>query len=571
MERPAFWVSIGAVLVGLAILSFIPNSPIFIILKIVVILGTVGGAIYFLQQQDRDLASPPTEKQGNDSPSQFEIGDEQADELDAKGVSQEYYHQFLQTLFPLILNTLVADEAAFLLMKPGSGVFHVRYFAHRQGLPVTTDQFAAGATLPGLVFKQKEGLIENQLEGKIAQLLPPHPEAAPPVTSFVGIPLQYNSKTIGVLYAASAAEGAFSLEDVELLQQFGQLLELELHQSSYMFRYEQESWQNSVYIELARGLIQVKTLDTLWEFLAQAFQKYFEADRVAFARKIDAETGMVIYATGNYRGILPESEFSLTEGLVGWLLRNGKDLLVDDFSIKENYIPRFSTEEPLAREYRSLVGVPIVFNEKEAIVAILESYTPQQFSDQTRELLKGIGAMVGVFIEKQRRIEEWMRTSKYDVQTGLGNFTAFKEHLEKELARLEQRNGVSTLSYLQLVEPVLENLSPEIQDQFLKEYLSFILPYLGKMNYIYRLSSGLFAVLWVDANHRNALEQIEILETKMKEKAVWGNGQVPVVKQAWGLVEFPTTGSDPLDIMVKAEQIVMQAVDDENKNVKVYM
>jgi len=179
--------------------------------------------------------------------------------------------------------------------------------------------------------------------------------------------------------------------------------------------------------------------------------------------------------------------------------------------------------------------------------------------------------MVGVFIEKQRLIEAWVRTSKFDLQTGLGNFTAFKEHLEKELARMMERKGVSTLAYLQLIEPNIEQLSEVLQDQFLKEYLSFILPYLGKMNYIYRLSGGLFAVLWVDSKSRHALDHIERLEKGISEKAVWCGGEIPEVQQAWGLVEFPTAGHDPLDIMVKAERVVTQAAADENEKIKIFV
>lgn len=569
-ERSTLWGVAGAVFIALAVLSFLPNSTLFVIIKVGVILAAIGGTFFFLTK--KEVLSAPDSAEPVDEPEQLEV-ELVSDPNDGpeEHVSQEYYQQFLRALFPIILNTLVADEAAFLLVNPGKHTFHIRYFLHQDGHAPQQKQFAGEATLPGLVFKQKEPLIENQLSGRIDQLVPPHPAQAPAVQSFAGVPVEYQGKPIGVLFVASASEGAFGPDDVDLLQHYARLLELELQQSSRMFQYEQQSWENTVYIDFARGLLHVKTLEHLWEFLAGAFKKYFGADRVAFARRVGPETGMVVFTAGDFRGILPEAEFSLTEGLVGWLIRNGKDLLVDDFSVKENYIPRFMENEPPAREYRSLVGVPFIFNGEDAVVTILESFAPNHFSEQTREVLKGIGAMVGVFIEKQRLIEQWVRTSKYDLQTGLGNFTAFKEHLEKELIRMRERKGVSTLAYLQLLEPNIEQLPEVLQDQFLKEYLSFILPYLGKMNYIYRLSGGLFAVLWVDRNSRQVMDHIEQLEKEISVKAVWCGGEVPGVQQAWGLVEFPTAGNDPLDIMVKAEQVVTQAATDENEKIKIYV
>ncbi len=571
LERKVILAILGGVFVGLAALSFFPNSPFLILLKVLAIIAAIGGGLYYwnqLQEEEPaaadDAAEPVIELETATEDTETPAEEEHLG-------AETFYHQFLQTLFPIIADTLVADDVALLLANPRKSAFTVRHYYHRQEAAPLLNQFPLEATLPGIVFRQQTVLIEDGWLGQAEQLLPYHPQESDAQGSFLGVPVFYKQKAIGVLAVTAGAEGAFSEDDARMLQHFAHLVELELVQSSQMFRYEQESWQNVVYLEIARGLHQVKTLDQLWEYLAGAFQHHFKADRVAFARRVDEQTGMVIYTAGEYRGILPESQFNLQEGLVGWLLRNGKDLLVEDFQVKENYIPRFSENEPPAREYRSLVGIPLIFQEGEAVVVVLEAFAPQQFSDQTRELLKSVGALVELFVEKQRRIEEWVRTSRYDVQTGLGNFTAFKEFLEKELSRLQHRNGVSTLSYLQVIQPEISALPEEIQDQFLTEYLSFILPHLGKMNYIYRLSDALFAVVWVDAHASRALEQIETVDRAVDDRGAWCQGAVPEVKQAWGLIEFPSRAQDVLDIMVKAEQVVAIAASNEHDNVKVYM
>ncbi len=561
--------TLGGVVIGLAILSFLPNAPFWVVIKILAIVAAVGGGVYIVGRgfqipQNTDDFSD-TDTTAADAP----LPDDDLDETDIG--AETFYHQFLHALFPIVADTLVADDVVLLLVNPRKSAFTVRHFFHCEGLPAQQTQFPLEATLPGIVFRQQAFLIENNWQQKGERLLPYHPAGNEMSGSFLGVPLFFKQKAIGVLAVTAAAQGAFSDEDAGVLEKYAQLIELELMQSSQMFRYEQESWQNVVYIEIARGLLRVNTLDGLWEYLARAFQQHFYADRMAFARRIDEHTGTVLYIAGEYRGILPEMTFGLQEGLVGWLLRNGKDLLVEDFQVKDNYIPRFHENEPAAKEYRSLVGVPLIYQENEVVVVILETYAPQQFSEQTRELLKSVGALVELFVEKQRRIEEWVRTSRYDAQTGLGNFTAFKEQLEKELARLQQRKGISTLSYLQLLQPEINVLPEEIQELFLTEYLSFILPHLGKMNYIYRLSDSLFAVLWVDAPASRVLTEIEILEKALEEKKGWCQGAVLEVKQAWGLVEFPARASDVLDVMVKAEQVVALAANNDADNVKVYI
>lgn len=117
-----------------------------------------------------------------------------------------------------------------------------------------------------------------------------------------------------------------------------------------------------------------------------------------------------------FRDAVGKVQFSLEEGLTGWVARQRRPAFIRDQAMRD---PRMKYV-PLLQEHRfqSMIAVPILSRTGETIgVIVLHTRAPHEFEDRTVELLVYIASLVSGAVENAQLYEQARR--RIDALTGL--------------------------------------------------------------------------------------------------------------------------------------------------------
>lgn len=561
MEKRFLVILSGVIfLISAFLISFLPNSPIFIAVKILLIITAF--IFFYIYQNGSALeegtSSAVTEGQDSDDIDYSDVADEPL-QINSDRDVEKIFDSFLSTVTPLIKVTLVAESVVLLLVNFTKKQFYIRF-----RVTDFEDQFLRenfidlDKGLPSLVFKNKSSLIENHLPNS-ENLVPYYSEKEAFAKSFLGVPVYYKQQIVGVLCADNSAEESFSRDDLKILTMFAQLIKLQLLSSNKLYEYETENWIAKVLYDFSKEIMQLQTSDELWKFLGGFLKKVFGADRVIISKRVTETRAQLSYINQNTPAIKIGYEFPLNEGIIGWVFRKNQSLIVDDFSEKENYVPRFHLQEAPNPQYRSFLSVPVSNNGDVRATISLESFRSNQFKDQSKKILETLAYQIASFLEKIDIIERLNEQNIFDANTGLGNNKALQRELDHEIKRSREFDKCFSLVLFKLNLHKKEP-SESIDDKLVTEFLTFTLPLLPKSSNFFRLYNDTVAMVLAEKLLREVLPIIQNVCERVNLKKIWVDGLVEDFNINCGLVQFPEMGDNQRELIEKAMQATAKAV-----------
>lgn len=551
-----------AILIAVLLIGFLPNdSAFFVSIKILlsVVLG-VGAYVYLfriepetaagiLPDEDEETDTETTQQDNTPLPKSSE-------KSDSRGV-ENYFDDFLETLLPQIQRTTVSKTVALLMVNFYKKQFYLRSFASESATKPDNDIFfGLSEGLPALIFKEKKSLLENSLPESDG-LLPYHdPETK--VRSFIGVPLMYNDFLIGVLCADSDIQGAFSNDDLKILESFSTLMSIQLACSNKLYEYETENRTTKMLYDFTRQIQETQSLKDLWQQLSIALKSVFKADSVIIAERAGKSTAKITFGSEN-NGVYPAGEvFPNNEGLLGWVLRKNECILIEDFSSKENYIPRMSLNETPVTQFKSMLAVPVVLDGDAQMVVSIESKKAFQFDEQHKNILETMAYQVANYLDKTWTIRQLEQHNLIDPESGLGNHRGLLKELEKEIDRAKSFDKIFCLQLLK-ISTAKADLAPQIYDRLVREVLAFTIPLFGKNTYLFKMNDSEFALLWPEQVLREVFTEFQEIYRKIAQKRPWVDGHVEKVYVNCGVVEYPQMGQSVNELIENARKALRKA------------
>jgi len=170
---------------------------------------------------------------------------------------------------------------------------------------------------------------------------------------------------------------------------------------------------------------------------------------------LDAGAGELVcrQATGPQNELVRGWRLSLTQGLVGWVARNGQSLVVADSRADERHFK--GVDRKTGQEMRSVLSVPL--RTKEEIIGVLQvvDVTANRFGQNDLTLVESLAASAAIAIENARlfeqsqheivergRVEEALRrrneelTTLNAIATAMGQSLALNRNLRAMLNRV---------------------------------------------------------------------------------------------------------------------------------------
>ncbi len=559
-KHPLLPVIIVIFLFAVFFVGFLPNLPIFIALKLILILVLGGSAFYLTKDILAGFFQPEPsdelQEAGEPLPQENILPD--LPEIKTVQNIEEYFERFLSTIFPLIKQTIVCDTVVLLMINFQRKQFYIRHKITEYQEKFTEQSFLdINQGLMALVLRNKKSICENHLPDS-DNLLPYYTSKQLLARSFIGAPLYFNDNIIGILCVDSHVEEAFSLEDEQILNEFSETISIQLACSNRLYEYETENWTTKLLYDFSKGILDIQSAKNLWQYLGNTLKPVFSTDRILIVEKIEENKGRLVYVSGDLTSLKTGIEYPDNEGLLGWVLRKNQSLTIDDFSAKENYIPRLFQNENPDTDLNSLLAVPVTVDEEAHFVISLESRKAHQFSEQHKKILETMAYQVAAFLKKDRTIDQLIEENLVDPETGLGNEKALIAELNKEVLRSNEYNKCFCLQMLKIkvANHTIDSITTE---RLISEFAAFVLPLFNSIAFLFRLENDTLAILWPEKTIDEALTHFQEAYKKIDLKSSWIDGLVEKIYLNGGIVSFPQKGSNSNELMSNAGDALKKA------------
>ena len=232
------------------------------------------------------------------------------------------------------------------------------------------------------------------------------------IRSWLGVPLLFKDKVIGMIALDKTTVNYYTEEDARLAMTFAIQAAVALENARLYEEIRQRAAQLEATSELSRRIISILDLDELLlqvvELIQQILGYYhvhiFLVDFTSYEAVFQAgagEIGRLIAEQGGVRLKVGE------QGIIGWVAGAGQPWLVNDVSREPRYVPN----EALPAT-RSELAVPLKIGEQVIGILDVQSDELDAFTAEDIAILQTLGDQVAIAIENARLYKELTRSAQ---------------------------------------------------------------------------------------------------------------------------------------------------------------
>ncbi len=140
-------------------------------------------------------------------------------------------------------------------------------------------------------------------------------------------------------------------------------------------------------LNFSKQLNQAQSAEECLTLLSDHLVEFFEASKLTIALRSDNEKAKIYKSIGVDDPFKQGEEFSINEGLNGWVILKNKPYLIDNIDKGEYFIPRFTRSEKTNYSLRSFLSVPIPGADEAMGMITLEDKTENKFTEEDKQNL----------------------------------------------------------------------------------------------------------------------------------------------------------------------------------------
>jgi len=225
--------------------------------------------------------------------------------------------------------------------------------------------------------------------------------------SFIGIPVLMNGNEKLFITFDSETQEQFNHQDKEIIEKIVSGI-----QSTLKFRLKSIELLSKMKIkekllEFSKSLNQSSSVSSAIDRLSAFVINEFEADRLTISTiKPNEKIATIRKVVGKPDDFGINFEFTIEEGLTGWVISKNKPYLIDDLEKGEYFIPRYSKNEKSNYGLRSFLGTPFFYEQSVFGALTLEHHSPNKYSEFNKQYLQEItNIFTNLFLRKNLKKE----------------------------------------------------------------------------------------------------------------------------------------------------------------------
>jgi len=227
---------------------------------------------------------------------------------------------------------------------------------------------------------------------------PHHIPSAGGIRTEIAVPLQVRSEVVGVLAVESCEKDAFGITDRRLLsalanQAAGAIERTRLHQDL-----QQRAEELALLYTATQVLAATLNLEEVLLHVLEETKKLLGAEAASVLLYDPEESQLVFTASvGTASDGLMGMRMPADAGIAGWVLREGKPLLVQDAQADPRFYAHIDAATGLTT--RSLLAVPLVYRTRKIGVLEVVDERPGVFDERHLSLLTALASSAAIAIE----------------------------------------------------------------------------------------------------------------------------------------------------------------------------
>ena len=303
-------------------------------------------------------------------------------------------------------------------------------------------------------------------------------------------------------------------------------------------------------IEVAKTVVSTLDLDTLLQAIMVSAMHYAETPAGSVALYDSKKKELALHA---HRGL--SAEFIKTErwnvtpgGLTEQIISSGEIFIVAD----TEQTPFFHNPLAINEGIRSLICVPLIFQEDIVGILYLDDFVPREFDRGKLELLSILASFAALAIHNARLHNKTKLMAITDFLTGLYNHRYFQQIFNQELGRSRRYQKLMSLVILDIDDFKLFNdtYGHATGDKVLIAIGEIISRSLRKVDYAFRYGGEEFVIILPETSLENAILTADRLRERIAEEA---SASVPEssarrITVSAGVACYPENGTNREDL-----------------------
>lgn len=314
-------------------------------------------------------------------------------------------------------------------------------------------------------------------------------------------------------------------------------------------------------IEVAKTVVSTLDLDTLLQAILVSAMHYSETPAGSVALYDTKKKELSLHA---HRGL--SSEFIKVErwtvsrgGLTEQILNSGEIFIVDD----TESTPFFHNPVAINEGIRSLICVPLIFQDEIVGILYLDDFKPRTFDRQRLELLSILSSFAALAIHNARLHKKTKLMAITDYLTGLYNHRYFQQILTQELGRARRYQKMLSLIILDIdnFKTFNDRFGHAVGDKVLIAIGEIVSRSLRKVDYAFRYGGEEFVILLPETSLENAVLTADRLRENIAEEAVNSipeTSEIRITVSA-GVACYPENGTSREDLFALMDSYLYKA------------
>lgn len=353
--------------------------------------------------------------------------------------------ELLRELLSRIREVMEVDSAAILLVNEDR-TYLSAYVACGPVEDVTGQvQVPMGRGVAGIIAASRQPMIV----GDLAQVEVENPLLRATARSLVGTPVFLGYRVIGVIHVDSVSPHHFSEEDSQLLQMIASPVALAIERVQL---YEAERAAHQEVESIARQLLALQVvsdvalehmrLNDLLQALLQRMQRMLDVENVAILLPTPDGQELTLYTVrGPEEAVMGQVHVPMGQGVAGTIAATREPLIVENLAAVPVVNPF------LRKQFRSLLGVPLLAGGRLVGVIHVDTVQPRNFSDEDKRLLQMLAEHIAAAISRSQQYES-MQQSRTEAERRVAALEEATERMDEFLsvAGHELRTPLTILS-----------------------------------------------------------------------------------------------------------------------------
>ncbi|MFQ6617639.1 MAG: diguanylate cyclase [Fidelibacterota bacterium] len=482
------------------------------------------------------------------------------------------YKNFIGEILGIIRSTLVGTTSGFYLLSKARKQMILQDFSSEMEDISLKKNLEMGNGILGEVFDRKEPLLMSGSAD--VELSTNYYEKQQEIRSFMGSPVGYDDRIIGILFVDSKIEGAFGEDDVSLLKSYADLISRSIFQYDTIYNLDSKFKLYSILYQTNTDIHQMWRKADLLDEITALTRRLFSFDRLTISLLDDQDdTKAVIEKVYGLEDAFKEGfEYNITEGFNGLVIRTGESVFISNIEKEGYFKPRFVKDEKTNYDLRSFLGVPVGGKERFLGVISIESKLPGAFTEKDRKVLEMIGLNLGSALIKLHVHKTMLQMATTDELTGISNYRSFKDRLTHEIYRAKRYDQNISLLILDIdkFKNVNDRYGHLAGDFVLREIAQTIKASIRQIDSVARYGGEEFAIILVKSAKEDSIKTAERIRKSIDSKIFERDSSRISVKVSIGVAEYPEDAKTEDDLIACADKAMYSAKAEGGNKVKGY-